>query len=71
MYIYKKRRGQTRIFVLVVLGYRATKLTSKAHAYGVSVVALLLVALKVPKFQEQEYSENAFPIINIYTGFVI
>jgi len=33
---------------------------SKAHAINVGVLALLLVALKFPKFQEQDYKLNAF-----------
>ena len=56
---------------LEVFDYLSTKYTSKAHAYGVSIFALLLVDLKLSKFQVQDLSKNAFSysMVSIYTNF--
>ena len=45
---------------LEVFDYLSTKYTSKVHAYGVSIFALLLVDLNLSKFQVQDLSKNAF-----------
>lgn len=49
----KKARTELLIFVFEVFDYLSTKYTSKAHANGVSVIALLLV-----EFESVEVSKT-------------
>ena len=57
----QKKRGQTLIYLhLRSSTTYTTKQTSKAHAYGASIFALLLVVMKLSKFQVQDFQQKRF-----------
>ena len=60
-YRHIKNVDQLCLSVLEVFDYLPSKYTSKAHAYGVSILALLLVEFEKWKFQVQDLANNAFP----------
>ena len=62
-----KKRGQNSVLsAFEVFDYLFTKYLSKAHARSVSVLALLLVNLKVSKFQRQDISVTLFHYVKMH-----
>lgn len=67
----QKNVDQLRLSELEVFHNLSTKYTSKAHAYGVSIFALLLVENEKWKFQVQDIAKTLFLIcrVNVYSDF--